>query len=154
MNSTLAVFMDFKYKTVYTPDNQDDGLAFKIAEKMRIEEQSKLNKALIDKDQFTIEREMIDNIVQVDLKDWSINFFNKTPQYLVHFSAKMFTELSTNSVHKINWNNFDKFIGDLYFYYSYLNNPFHNFKHANNGKHQLYPIFTVHSWSLLLLVDS
>lgn len=124
--------MDIKYKTLYT-DAKDD-CVFETAQNLRNEEETKVNKALQSKQSFEIEREMIENIVDYDLNDWNVNFFSKTPHYLVHFSAKLFQNGSYKQTYKIEWKNFETFIGDLFFYYTYNGNPFHNFMHANNGK--------------------
>lgn len=129
--------MDINLKAFYQPNKDSDHKQiFKTAETLRAEEVKRLEKNLLEKDHFEIEYKSIEEVVPTDLSDWNLNLFQKTPHYLVHFAANLFKSNDFTKTRQIKWGNFNKFISDVYFHYTYLDNPFHNFKHANNGKYR------------------
>lgn len=122
-------------KAFYQPSNDSDHKKiFKIAENLREVEVEILEKSLLEKDFFEVEYESIEEVVPTNLSDWNLDLFSKTPHYLIHFAANLFKSNDFTKTCTINWGNFNRFISDVYFHYTYLDNPFHNFKHANNGK--------------------
>jgi len=130
-NSGLAIFLDLNFNELH--QNYIENANFRETIKsLRIEEQRLITKAKQDLKMIKIKT--MEDVNSFDLKNWELNIFDKSPIFLCSLSKRLFEDMGFIKKYGIHDSFYDKFISELYTWYTYRQNPYHNFKHAINGK--------------------
>lgn len=95
------------------------------AEKLHLSETQEISKH--------IENKKPNNFAQL-INDWNAPILDFSKEELVGFAGSIFEAEGLMKAFEIKETTWDRFINKTYQYYSYKENPFHNFYHAVSGK--------------------
>ena len=129
----LSIFIDSSSNMVNTKAISNQ---MKTALLINHDEEMKMETAKTCQEFITVDFDSL-KVKDYDLENWSVDIPNKDHNYLTQFVAAIFVKDNLIAEFDIDKTKFNGFVAKMRMYYSYHNNPFHNFAHGAGVCHAM-----------------